>query len=186
MPEPNYQTIRLSKGKHTSPAAGACVMELASMLAGEPFSDRPLSVSPPIAAFLRCYNDRLDDGRRQDLYQYAAKVVGSDSTPDVECARARRLVHWADDRRSPYARWSALARFRSRSEPNRHLLDPESVASYAIRTIRRISEDTHAEVLDLIDELIEIGARREDGPTATAHGFSDRLRPAPTSYWRAV
>lgn len=168
MPEPNYQTIRLSKGKHISPAAGACVMELASMLAREPFSDRPQSVSPPIAAFLRCYNDRLDDRRRQDLYEYAAKVVGSVSTPDVECARARRLVHWADDRRRPYARWSALARFRSRAEPDRRLLDPESVASYAIRTVRRISDDTHAEVLDLVDELIEIGAPREGGLSATS------------------
>jgi len=36
-----HQTIRLSRGKHSSPEEGACVMELASMLAGEPFSDHP-------------------------------------------------------------------------------------------------------------------------------------------------
>jgi hypothetical protein len=161
MPEPNYQTIRLSKGKHASPAAGACVMELASMLANEPFSDRPQCVSPPIAAFLRCYNDRLDDRRRQDLYEYASKVVGSVSTPEVERARARRLAQWANDRRGPCSRWSPLARFRSGAEPDRCLLDSESIASYAIRTIRRISDDSHAEVLDLIDELIETGAPRE-------------------------
>ena len=35
----SYQTIKLSKGKHTSPEEGACVMELASMLAGETFTD---------------------------------------------------------------------------------------------------------------------------------------------------
>jgi hypothetical protein len=35
MSVPNHQTIKLSKGKHTSPEEGACVMELASMLAGE-------------------------------------------------------------------------------------------------------------------------------------------------------
>jgi hypothetical protein len=186
MPEPNYQTIRLSKGKHTSPEAGACVMELASMLASEPISDRPQSVSPPIAAFLRCYNDRLDDERRQDLYEYAAKVVGSVSTPDVECARTRRLAHWADDRRSRLNRWSALARFRSRTEPDRCLLDPESVACYAIRAVRRISDEAHAEVLDLIDELIEIGAPREGRLVATPRGFSDRVRAAPTSVRRTV
>lgn len=39
----SYQTIKLSKGKHTDPEDGACVMELASMLAGEPFTDHPAS-----------------------------------------------------------------------------------------------------------------------------------------------
>jgi hypothetical protein len=183
MAEPNYQTIKLSKGKHASPATGACVMELASMLAGEPFSDRPQSVSAPIAAFLRCYNDRLDDKRRQDLYEYAAKVVGSVSTPEVEYARARRLVHWADDRRGRCARWSALARFKSESD--RRLLDPESVAGYAIRTVRRISDDTHAVILGLIDELIEIGVPRESLRIVTEPGFSDPARAAPASLRRA-
>jgi AhpD family alkylhydroperoxidase len=40
-------------------------MELASMLAHEPFSERPQSVCPVIGAFLRAYNDRLDDRWRQ-------------------------------------------------------------------------------------------------------------------------
>jgi hypothetical protein len=39
------------------------------MLAHEPFSDRADSVSSTIGAFLRTYNDGLDDVRRQDLYQ---------------------------------------------------------------------------------------------------------------------
>jgi hypothetical protein len=77
MPVVSHQTIRLSKGRHSSPESGACVMELASMLAGEQFTDHPRSVSRVVGAFLRCYNDMLDDTRRQDLYEYAAKVVGS-------------------------------------------------------------------------------------------------------------
>ena len=63
----SYQTITLSKGKPASPEDGACAMELASMLAGEPFNDHPRSVCPVIGSFLRAYNDRIDDGRRQDL-----------------------------------------------------------------------------------------------------------------------
>ena len=47
------------------------------MLAGEPFTDHPASVCPVIGSFLRAYNDSVDDGRRQDLYEYASKVVGS-------------------------------------------------------------------------------------------------------------
>src|SRR2546430_2577049 len=85
----SHQTIKLSKGKHSAPAHGTCVMELASMLGGEPFSDHPRSVSRPIAAFLRGYNDLVDDARRQDLYRFASAAVGTASTPEVEGARAR-------------------------------------------------------------------------------------------------
>ena len=53
MSDPTHQTVRLSRGKHASPRSGACVMELASMLAGEPFSDRPDCACPVIGAFLR-------------------------------------------------------------------------------------------------------------------------------------
>jgi len=49
----SHQTVSLSKGKHSGPDQGACVMELASMLAGESFNDRPRSVDRAIAAFLR-------------------------------------------------------------------------------------------------------------------------------------
>ncbi|MGZ4170664.1 MAG: hypothetical protein ACXVRN_04800, partial [Solirubrobacteraceae bacterium] len=87
-----YQTVRLSRGRHTSPDDGACVMELASMLAEEPFSDHPPSVCPVIAAFLRVYNDAVDDERRQDLYAYAAKVVGSRAGEEVTAIRAARLA----------------------------------------------------------------------------------------------
>ena len=41
MPQVSHQTIRLAKGKHQSAEQGACVMELASMLACEPFTDHP-------------------------------------------------------------------------------------------------------------------------------------------------
>jgi len=72
-----HQTVRLGPGRHASPAHGACVMELVSMLAEEPFSDRPRTACPIIGAFLRPYNDGLDDERRQDLYAMAALVVGT-------------------------------------------------------------------------------------------------------------
>ncbi|HVL97530.1 MAG TPA: hypothetical protein VM266_16865 [Solirubrobacteraceae bacterium] len=73
----SHQTVRLTRGRHPSPAGGACVMELASMLAHEPFSDRPRCVDPVIGAFLRAFNDRLDHRRRQELRPYAAAIVGT-------------------------------------------------------------------------------------------------------------
>ena len=88
-----YQTVRLSKGKHISPEDGACVMELASMLAGEPFSDHPVCSCPVIGSFLRAYNDSLDDERRQDLYAYAAKVVGSRAGGTVPVSSTHLRAH---------------------------------------------------------------------------------------------
>jgi hypothetical protein len=70
-------------------------MELASMLADESFSDRPRNASPVIGAFLRTYNDGLDDRRRQDLYEFASLIVGSRSRRSVERDRASMCLEFA-------------------------------------------------------------------------------------------
>jgi hypothetical protein len=70
-------------------------MELASMLAHEPFSDRPASTSAVIGAFLRTYNDGIDDERRQDLFPLAALIVGTDKHRGVEAERASRCLAYA-------------------------------------------------------------------------------------------
>jgi hypothetical protein len=93
--EPSHQTVRLAAGRHPSPRFGACVMELASMLAEEPFSDRPRNASPVIGAFLRTYNDGVDDERRQDLYPLASLIVGSAGRRSVERERASRCLEFA-------------------------------------------------------------------------------------------
>jgi hypothetical protein len=83
----SHQTVTLARGRHSDPSKGACVMELASMLAGERFSDHPRSVCPVIGRYLRTLNDGLGDERRQDLYALAAAVVG---TAGSRRDRARR------------------------------------------------------------------------------------------------
>src|SRR4051794_993360 len=70
-------------------------MELASMLAGERFSDRPRCVDPVIAAFLRSFNDRLSPARRQDLRPYASAVVGTAGSRALRRARRRRCLEFA-------------------------------------------------------------------------------------------
>jgi hypothetical protein len=174
----SYQTITLSKGKHASPQDGACAMELASMLAGEPFNDHPPSVCPVIGSFLRAYNDRIDDGRRQDLYAYAAKVVGSRASLDVQHARAERLSAWAFE--------GHCLRWLQRVVPARlRALVPtppaELVGSHAVCAIPQHNDNTHAEVLALIDELLTIGARK---PPTTRFEHDDAnagLRQSPTA-----
>jgi hypothetical protein len=90
----SHQTIRLIRGRHSSPERGACVMEVASMLAAEPFSDEPRCVCPVIAEFLRTYNDYVDDARRQDLFAYASLVVDTRADARTERRRANECLDW--------------------------------------------------------------------------------------------
>jgi hypothetical protein len=154
-----HQTIKLGKGKHRSPDEGACVMELASMLAGEPFTDHPVSVCPVIGSLLRAYNDSIDSERRQDLYGYAAKVVGSRATGHVQNARAARVKAWVEDikkRREERSRFPLGLRALDR------LLKIVFVESHAqpFHVLAETDDEMHAEVLALIDELLAMKPRR--------------------------
>jgi hypothetical protein len=141
---PNYQTIALGVGRHSGPDDGACVMELASMLAGERFSDHPRSVCPVIGSFLRKYNDGLDDERRQDLYAVAAKVVGTRDR------RVRRL-------RARRCRERLAELQEARPTTRRPLWHPGAAcAGTFLRTA------AHAEALAFVDELIALGKPSED------------------------
>lgn len=66
----------LSRGKHWSPRRGACFMELASVLAGERWSDHPSCTHPLLAALAREVNDLTTDGDRQQLVGLVPSVVG--------------------------------------------------------------------------------------------------------------
>src|SRR3954470_8188504 len=94
----SHQTVRLARGRHKSPGEGACVMELASMLGGERFTDRPRCVDPVIAAYLRAFNDRLSPKRRQELRPYAAAVVGTAGSRAITRARRRACLRFAHGR----------------------------------------------------------------------------------------
>jgi hypothetical protein len=177
MPPASHQTIRLARGRHGSPADGACVMELASMLAGESFGDHPASVCPVIGSFVRAYNDAIDDERRQDLYRFASAVVGSRASRAVQRARLERLAAWRiEQRERRTARWPrplrTLALLASR-------LDRDPALS--AHTLDH-SDRTHAAVLALIDELLAIGAPTDVscGPVRLGGGSADaeRLTPA--------
>jgi hypothetical protein len=133
-------------------------MELASMLAGERFSDRPGSVCPLIAALLRTYNDTLDDRRRQDLYRYAAESVGTRDAHRLQARRAAAVLA-AADRWNSGRRWYAARRW-VQYEPC--VLDgPEAIARYAIRSLGRLNDSTHATMLTLLDGLIGIRSGAE-------------------------
>jgi hypothetical protein len=66
----------LSRGKHRNPRKGACFMEFASLLAGEPWSDHPACTHPLLAAMARHVNDHTSDAGRARLAELIPSVIG--------------------------------------------------------------------------------------------------------------
>jgi len=150
----NYKTVMLSSGKHTSPEHGVCVMELASMIAGEPFTDRPRSVSPVIAAILRNYNDWVDTDRRQGLYAIAATVVGTAAGDAIERERVSHCLRWSARCRPRRDRLGRLLHLRPLKVDG---ATPECVARLVLKSAGCRTTESHEAVLELVAELCEIG-----------------------------
>jgi hypothetical protein len=161
MTQASHQTVRLSQGKHRDPDHGACVMELSSMLAGEPFTDRPRCVDPVIAGFLRTYNDGIDDRRRQDLLPFASEVVGTRATAGVQAERARMCLRWAQSRHAERRRGPR------RMLPLRPLLPDGRLGDDAVGTLagriavklacKRRNDGAHEAALAFVRELVAVG-----------------------------
>jgi hypothetical protein len=121
------------------------------MLAGDRFGDRPVSVCPVIGAILRAYNDNVDDHRRQDLYRFAADAVGTRRDYRVQRVRADAAIDWA------------LVRYRERGGTLLAPPDPEGlrdeIGYYVVGALHargRWSDDEHASMIALLENLIEI------------------------------
>lgn len=67
----------LGRGAHPAGSPQPCVMEAASWLAGESWSDHPRSVQPAVASVARWVNDAVDDATRQRLWPLIIASVGT-------------------------------------------------------------------------------------------------------------
>jgi hypothetical protein len=86
----------LARGKHRNPRKGACFMELASLLAGERFSDHPACTHPLLAAVARHVNDHTSDAGRPRLAGLIPSVIGlAGDDPRVDARIARRAATMA-------------------------------------------------------------------------------------------
>lgn len=161
MATPVHQTVRLGPGKHNTPRGSMCVMELASILAGEEFTDAPQCADPALAAFLRALNDHLPHDRRQELRPYAAAVVGTAGPPEVSRARWRRCMRYASGREDGLRARLGLMR-------NCGVLAALRPSVYApIWAVQAVFERNDPIVgFDLLDELIDLG--RSPGPWSPA------------------
>ena len=94
---PYLEPLVLESGSHAPPINGlvhACVMEAVAYVAGEPWSDHPECVSPVLGAFLRSWNDSLDDDARQMLKPLIPRLVGTKASKAVEEKRAWMATDW--------------------------------------------------------------------------------------------
>jgi hypothetical protein len=146
-------------------------MELASMLAGEPFTDRPESVCPVVAAFLRAYNDAIDDRRRHDLYRYAATAVGTRASATVTRRRAQRCLEELRAQR----RWPFGTLATPRAVPS-SVPGMERLAGHLAREVQRSGIGGHSRALRIADALIAIGAEPVADPVAGELSGSGRSR----------
>ncbi len=83
----------LSRGKHRNPKRGACFMELASYLAGEPWSDHPACTHGLLASLARDVNDHVDDYARSRIAPLIPEVIGlTGDDPRVDAWIAREAA----------------------------------------------------------------------------------------------
>ena len=166
----SFQTVRLARGRHKSPGHGVCVAELTSMLAGERFSDHPTCACPAITAFVRGYNDRIDDERRQDLYALASELVGSRRAEACTRARADALLALAWEHRE---RIGPITRFPRLNYKDR-LHRCEASGDHLARCAKR-SPEVHDIVLQALRDLLQ------DRGIASTPAHSTRVEVARTS-----
>lgn len=86
----------LAPGRHASPSEGGCFMEIASLLAGEPWSDYPRSTDPVLALLARAVNDYVSDAGRRALVPMIPAVVGTSvSDPRTPIQLVRLVADYA-------------------------------------------------------------------------------------------
>ena len=86
----------LASGSHKSYEDGMCILEAASYVAGEPWSDTPQCACPVIGVLLRSWNDGLPDDATRDrlLKALIPQIVGTRSTAAVEERRSYLALDW--------------------------------------------------------------------------------------------
>lgn len=175
---PDGTPIRLTPGKHSSPREGICVVELASVIAKERFSDRPRCVCPVIGAFLRGWNDRAPHAERQRVSPYAARIVGSRDIRRVTRERRDACLEWAGADLTRGTAHRLLSRIGMRVRiavfcgVRAALRLNEGAGDYASR-VASARGDTES-AFELLDTLLAVGGREPlDPPPVTADGNRD-------------
>ena len=175
-PGVSFQTLRLSRGRHERPEDGTCVAELVSMLAGERYSDRPRCSCPALTAFVRGYNDGLDDEHRQDLYALASELVGTRGPEWLTTLRGDELVAmaWRYEVRIGLLRLGPVMNYPGR------LQRYEAAGAHLGRCARR-QPDCHRADLQTLSRLARVGSQPTLGQLDPAGIENDAAEHCPPS-----
>ena len=90
----DLDSLTLKSGAHDNIADGACLLEVASYLAGERWTDHPKCVSPVLGAYGRRLNDGLPDDPRQQLKAFLPAMLNTagDGLDGARAEMARKTL----------------------------------------------------------------------------------------------
>jgi hypothetical protein len=166
--------VRLEPGSHKSPSDGVCVVELASLLGGEKFTDRPKCVCPVIGSFLRSWNDAVGYADRQRLEPYASLVVGSGGYRRISRIRRDICLTYtgANLERGLLRRVAVRMRMRARIAWAVGIFPAiwlkEGAGAYAARAC--FARDGSGQPFALLDRLLEVGSPPSRPSNTNANG----------------
>ncbi len=110
LPGKALANVKLESGNHSKPTQGMCVMEMASLLAKEKFSDHPTCVNEVITRAAQRVNDSVSEPDRQRLKKLLPRIMRCRRTEDdkrinvrlaIYCAKSvEHLVHGRNKRRA--------------------------------------------------------------------------------------
>jgi hypothetical protein len=158
----------LSRGKHRSPRKGACFMEMASVLANEPWSDHPRCTHPLLAHLARLVNDYTSDDNRGELAVLIPSVVGlrgGDLAWMVDLTAAVALRALPD---VPEPSQRALAAGLVRCEEVATTLEPGAV----------VATDAVRQALERVPSAVDWARQFTAGSTVSAKQFQKRSAPS--------
>jgi hypothetical protein len=158
----------LSRGKHRSARKGACFMEMASVLANEPWSDHPKCTHPLLAHLARLVNDYTSDDNRGELAVLIPSVVGlrgGDLAWMVDLTAAVALRALPD---VPEPSQRALAAGLVRCEEVANTLEPGAV----------VASDAVRQALESVPSAVEWARQFTAGSTVSPKQFQKRSAPS--------
>lgn len=93
----NYEELiakyDLKSGSHADIEKGACIMELVSYIADEPWSDNPQCTCPILTNYAIRLNDKFNDEHRQLLKPFIPLMIGTRADDPTQIAR-KQLIMW--------------------------------------------------------------------------------------------
>lgn len=169
------EIVYLDVGEHNGPTPvyGACLVEAAAYVAGEPWSDDPDCVCPVIAAYARTLNDLMGGRSRQRLIPYIARIVGTVADRDTE---RRRAFLCADQVVRVLTPLTLDALGLSEDADRLRALPPvtdEATADIAIEAASAVADTLAPDVPKVVNVAIALVGDAEDEATRAAVSYAE-------------